>query len=158
AQTIKNYSRGPIRSPDHRYEPPRMDAGSFVTKKTVFGTPNLAVASTSKVERNNCTARHKNGRMRRLCLAFSKTLRGHKAAVSLCYVHYNFCHVLTTTRCSPALAAHVTDHVWDLEEFMNVVLAEEPCDCPVAKPIIVAKPEGSARELPNGRGFLRLVP
>lgn len=43
----------------------------------------LTLASTSRVEVNNLLARHKNGRLRRLCLAFSKTLRGHRAAVSL---------------------------------------------------------------------------
>jgi len=43
--------------------------------------------------------------MRRLCLAFSKTLRGTRTAASLFYVHYNFCHVLRTTRVTPALAA-----------------------------------------------------
>src|SRR5262249_40385584 len=66
AQTVKNYSGGPRRSPDHKYEPPRMGADSFITKKAVLGTPNLAIASTSKVEVNNLLARHKNGRMRRL--------------------------------------------------------------------------------------------
>lgn len=158
AQTIKNYSGRPRRSPDHRYEPPRMGEGSFITKKAVMGTPDMALASTSKVEVNNLLARHKNGRMRRLCLAFSKTLEGHRAAVSLCYVHFNFCHVLRTTRTTPALAAGVTDHLWDLEEFMDAVLSEAPGERPTAQPLTIPKPEGPARELPNGRGWLRVVP
>ena len=158
AQTIKNYSGGPRRSPDHKYEPPRMGADSFITKKAVLGAPDLSIASTSKVEVNNFLARHKNGRMRRLCLAFSKTLHGHKAAVSLCYVHFNFCHVLRTTRTTPALAAGVTDHLWDLAEFLDAVLREAPGERPTAQPLTVPKPEGPARALPDGRGWLHAVP
>lgn len=158
AQQIKNYSRGVRRTPDHKYEPPRMGEGSFITTKAVMGTPDLSLASTSKVEVNNLLARHKNGRMRRLCLAFSKTLHGHKAAVSLCYVHFNFCHVLRTTRTTPALAAGVTDHLWDLAEFLDAVLTEAPGERPTAQPLTVPKPEGPARALPDGRGWLRVVP
>lgn len=154
AQTVKNYSAKPRRSPDHRYEPPRMGEGSFIVKKAVLGAPDLALASTSKVEVNNLLARHKNGRMRRLCLAFRKTLHGHRAAVALCYVHF----MLRTTRTTPALAAGVTDHLWDLEEFMETVLAEGPCAPPSAQPLTIPRPEGTARELPGGRGWLRVIP
>jgi IS1 family transposase len=157
AQTIKNYSKGAQRSPDYKYEPPRMGEGSFITKKAVLGVPDLSLASTSKVEVNNLFARHKNGRMRRLCLAFSKTLKGHRAAVSLCYVHFNFCHVLRTTRMTPALAANVTDHLWGLDEFLDAVLSEGPCAQPSAQPLTIEKPEAPARELPGGRGWLQLV-
>jgi hypothetical protein len=135
-----------------------MGEDSFIKKKAVLGAPNLVLASTSKVEVNNLLARHKNGRMRRLCLAFSKTLRGHRAAVSLFYVHFNFCHVLRTTRTTPALAANVTDHLWSLEEFLDAVLSEEPGEKPVTKPLSIPKPDATARELPNGRGWLRVVP
>lgn len=157
AQTVKNYSYGARRTPDHRYAQPHMGPGSFISKRAALGTPNLDLASTSKAEVNNLLARHKNGRMRRLCLAFSKTLRGHKTAASLFYTHYNFCHVLRTTRLTPALAAGVTDHLWSLEEFLDAVLSEAPCERPSAVPLTIPKPEGSARELPGGRGWLRVV-
>jgi IS1 family transposase len=159
AKCTKNYSGGgPRRSPDHKYEPPRMGADSFITKKAVLGTPDLSLASTSKVEVNNLLARHRNGRMRRLCLAFSKTLAGHKASVSIYYVHFNFVHVLRTTRMTPALAAGVTDHLWDVAEFLDAVLSEAPCARPTAQPLTIPKPEGTARELPGGRGWLHAVP
>jgi IS1 family transposase len=157
AQTVKNYSYGVKRTPDHKYAQPHMGEGSFITKRAALGAPNLDLASTSKVEVNNLLARHKNGRMRRLCLAFSKSLRGHKAAASLFYTHYNFCHVLRTTRVTPALAAGVTDHLWSLEEFMDAVLDETPVAHPVAGPLTFNKPDAPARELPNGRGWLRVV-
>lgn len=119
--------------------------------------PDLDRASTSYVERNNGTARHKIGRMRRLCYAFSKDLNHHKAAVALCYTHYNFCHVIRTLRVTPAMQAGITDHPWTLEEFMDALLDESPAEAPTSRPLMHRRPEGVARELPNGRGFLRLV-
>lgn len=86
AQTVKNYGSRGRRDDDHRYEPPRMGPGGFITKKTVFGAPNLDTASTAYVERNNGTMRHRIGRMRRLCYAFSKRLPQHRAACALNYV------------------------------------------------------------------------
>lgn len=65
AQTIKNYRTGAARGPDYRYEPPR---DVFITKKVVYGNPDLDHASTSYIERNNGTMRHHIGRMRRLCV------------------------------------------------------------------------------------------
>lgn len=157
AQTVKQYSRGVQKSPDYRFEPPRMGEDSFIKKKAAIGMPNLALASTSRAEVNNLLARHKNGRMRRLCLAFSKTLKGHRAAAGLFYTHYNFCHVLRTTRTTPALAAGVTDHLWDLAEFMDAILSDEASERPETVPLAIPKPEGPARELPGGRGWLRVV-
>lgn len=154
AQTIKNYRVGSSRGPDHRYEPAR---DPFITKHVVYGTPDMKSASTSYIERNNGTIRHHIGRMRRLCLAFSKKLANHRAAVALCYAWYNFGMVVKTLCVSPAMAAGITDHVWELEEFMHAALAEVPRAKPVAGPLAHRAPEGPARELPAGRGFLRLV-
>ena len=154
AQTIKNYRHGARRGPDHRYEPPREP---FITKKTIFGTPDIKSATTAHIERNNGTMRHHIGRMRRLCYAFSKSLEHHVAAVALCYVHYNFCWIPRTMRETPAMAAGVTDHVWELPEFMDAVLSAKPCETPEKKSLAHRVPVEPARELPNGRGFLRLV-
>ena len=154
AQTIKSYRYGSTRGPDHRYEPPR---GAFVTKHVVYGTPDMKSASTAYVERNNGTMRHHIGRMRRLVLAFSKRIENHRAAIALCYAWYNFGTVVKTLRVSPAMAAGITDHIWSLEEFMAAALAEVPMAKPEAQPLASRTPEGPARALPAGRGFLRLV-
>jgi IS1 family transposase len=154
-QTVKNYSAKPRRDDDHRYEPPR--GIDFISKKSVFGAPNLDVASTALVERLNGTTRHFVGRMRRLSYAFSKTLAGHKAAMSLHYTHYNWCHVVRTLRVTPAMQAGLTDHVWELGEMMEALLTAAPCERPEKAPLEHRVPEGPARALPNGRGFLRLV-
>lgn len=155
AQAVKNYSAKGRRDDDHRYEPPR--GIDFITKKIVYGSPDMNKASTALVERLNGTTRNFVGRMRRLTYAFSKTLAGHRAAMSLHYAHYNFCHVVKTLRVSPAVQAGITDHVWELEELMFALLAAEPCACPEKASLEHRVPEGPARELPNGRGFLRLV-
>jgi len=157
AQTIKNYTRrgrSDGQHGDHRYEPPR---DPFITKKSVFGAPNLATASTAYVERNNGTMRHHIGRMRRLVLAFSKKLPNHRAAVALCYAHYNLCHIVSTLRVTPAMAAGVTDHVWTLEEFMNAILSAPATETPEKETLAPRVPETTSRELPSGRGFLRVV-
>lgn len=153
-QMVKNYSGRRRRDDDHRYEPPR---DPFITKRVISGAPDLSKASTSYVERQNGTMRHHIGRMRRLCLAFSKKIENHRAAVALNYAHYNFCHVIRTLRVTPAMQAGITNHVWDLEEFMEAVLEAEPPPKPEARPLEHRQPEGPARPLPNGRGWLRLV-
>ncbi|WP_437275456.1 transposase [Sorangium sp. So ce375] len=154
-QTVKNYrsgSRG--RRDDHRYEPPR---DPFITKSVVYGAPDPAKASTSYVERLNGTTRHQNGRMRRLCLAFSKRIEHHRAAVALTYAYYNLCHVVKTLRVTPAVQAGITDHVWSLDELLETLLVEEEAAAPEAQPLTHREPSAPARALPNNRGFLRLV-
>lgn len=154
AQTIKNYTRGGRRDDDHRYEPPR---DPFITKKAIFGSPDLDQASTAYIERQNGTMRHRVGRIRRLSYAFSRKLEHHKAAVALGYTAYNFCHVVRTLRVTPAMQAGLTDHVWDLAELMAAALSEAPGEPLDPKPLRHREPEGPSRELPSGRGFLRII-
>ncbi|MFS8067998.1 MAG: transposase [Byssovorax sp.] len=130
---------------------------AFIKKETVSGAPDKKDITTAYIERLNLGARHTNARLGRRTLRFSKKLENHRAAVSICYVHYNFCHVVSTLRVTPAMAANVTDHIWELEEFMDAVLTEPAGEKPVAQPLTYSTPGGTARELPNGRGFLRVV-
>jgi IS1 family transposase len=153
-QVVKNYRTGAKRGPDHRYEPPR---DPFITKRVVSGAPDMKKASTSYIERNNGTMRHFIGRMRRLCYAFSKHPEHHKAAVALGYVHYNMCHMVRTLRVTPAMAVGVVSSPWSLEELLDALLSAEPCDPPHVQPLVHPKPAETARELPNGRGFMRAL-
>lgn len=155
AQVIKNYTRSGRRDDDHRYEPPR---DPFITKKAVFGAPDLDAATTSHVERNNGTLRHHIGRMRRLVYAFSKDPARHAAAVALGCVAYNLCSTIRTTRLTPAMAAQVVKSPWELEELLDALLSVPETAAPVAVALTHRKPEETARELPNGRGFLRALP
>ncbi|WP_437912535.1 transposase [Sorangium sp. So ce302] len=153
-QVIKHFSRGGQRDDDHRYEPPR---NPFLTKRVVFGAPNMDAATTAHVERNNATLRHHIGRMRRLVLAFSKDLEHHRAAVSLGLTHYNLCLIVKTMRVTPAMAAGVTSHIWELPELLDALLSVPETPAPSAKPLAPRTPEGTSRALPGGRGFLRVV-
>jgi hypothetical protein len=107
-------------------------------------------------ERNNLTIRPHIGRMRRLCLAFSKKIDHHRAAVALNYVHYNFCLICKSLRVTPAMAAGVTDKLWTVEDLLDALIAEPAGEKPTAKPLRHRTPD-PARELPNGRGFLRVI-
>lgn len=154
-QVVKNYRTGSKRGPDHRYEPPR---DPFITKTPVMGAPDVASLCTSHIERQNLTMRHIVGRTRRLCLSFSKTLRGHRAAEALGFMAYNFLRIHSTIGCTPAMAAGLTDHPWTVGELMDAALSAEPCEEPTVRPLAL-RPGimAPARELPNGRGFLRVV-
>lgn len=158
----KNYSRkGRADGPkhDHRYEPPR---DPFITKRVGHGAPDLERASTSHIERANLTVRMHVRRFTRLCNGFSKKIENHRAAVSLHVAWYNFCRVHETLRVTPAMEAGIADHVWSVQELVERALSAEPCTLPEPKPLVPpAPPPGekpaTARELPNGKGWLRVV-
>jgi IS1 family transposase len=84
--------------------------------KTVSGNPNPRRVSTSFVERQNITMRMQMRRFTRLTNGFSKKADNHRHMVALHYMFYNFCRVHQTLRCTPAMEAGLTDHVWSLEE------------------------------------------
>lgn len=59
-------------------------------KRRVTGRPDMAMASTSYVERLNGTTRLHMRRLTRLTYAFSKKLENFEAAVALHFAYYNF--------------------------------------------------------------------
>jgi hypothetical protein len=63
--------------------------------------------------------------------------------------------VLKTLRVTPAMAAGVTDHVWSMDEFYDRIMTVQEVSPPTPAPL---SPTGTHRELPGGRGFLRVVP
>lgn len=155
-QCVKRYGTGASRGPDHRYEPPR---DPFITKTAIAGSPDVDRLSTSYVERYNLTQRHIVGRTRRLCLAFSKTMRGHETGVAFGVCVYNFVRKHDALGETPAMAAGLTDHQWSMHELVMAALAEVPVELPIAVPLKFppGRATGPVRELPNGRGFLRVV-
>jgi hypothetical protein len=58
-------------------------------------------------------------RFTRLTNGFSKKLVNLKAALALHFAHYNFCRVHSSLRVTPAMAAGVTERVWELKELVN---------------------------------------
>jgi hypothetical protein len=77
--------------------------------------------STSYVERQNLTMRMSMRRFTRLTNAFSKKMENHTAAIALHFMNYNFARIHQTLRVTPAMAAGVTDHVWEVGEIVALV-------------------------------------
>jgi IS1 family transposase len=118
AQLIKHFGNpGDPTSPETRYSPGECCG---TTKNIITGEPNQAHISTSYIERQNLTMRMGMRRFTRLTNAFSKKLENMACAVSIHYMHYNFARRHQTLRMPPALKAHVTDHVWSLEEIVQL--------------------------------------
>ena len=97
-------------------------SATTVSRKTVIsGKPELMHISTSHVERQNLTMRMSMRRFTRLTNAFSKKLENHEAAIALHYMYYNFARIHQTLRVTPAMEAGVSNHVWNLEEIVNLL-------------------------------------
>jgi IS1 family transposase len=118
---IKVY--GPSLEGEKRYSPAEC-IGAF--KERIEGNPDPKHISTSFIERQNLTLRMGNRRFTRLTNAFSKKLANHAHSVALHYMHYNFCRIHKTLRITPAIAAGVTDRVWDISDIVALVEASEP--------------------------------
>ena len=92
-----------------------------IDKVPVFGTPDINLVSTSYVERSNLTVRMANRRFTRLTNAFSKKIENHCHMLAVTFMHYNFCRRHTTLKTTPAVAAGIADHVWTLEQVVEIV-------------------------------------
>lgn len=60
-------------------------------------------------------------RFTRLTNAFSKKVENHEAAIALHYMYYNFGRIHQVLRVTPAMEAGIADHVWSLEEIVNLL-------------------------------------
>ena len=89
--------------------------------KRVMGSPDAAHISTSYIERQNLTMRMQMRRFTRLTNGFSKKVENHAYALALFYMHYNFVRVHQTLRCTPAMEAGVTNHLWTVEEMIGTL-------------------------------------
>lgn len=87
----------------------------------VTGNPDPDHISTSFAERQNLTMRMSIRRFTRLTNAFSKKIENHVYAISIYFMHYNFCRVHQSLRVTPAMQAGIADHVWSLEELAGLL-------------------------------------
>ena len=60
-------------------------------------------------------------RFTRLTNGFSKKLDNHVAAVSLHFMYYNFVRIHQTLRVTPAMAAGITDKLWDMADVVALL-------------------------------------
>jgi len=120
AQLVKLYGETPNRGPERKYSPSNF-CGARVS--IVSGDPDDRTISTSYVERQNLTMRMSMRRFTRLTNAFSKKVENLGHAVALHFMYYNFCRIHQTLRITPAMAAGVTDHLWEIKDIL-ALLAE----------------------------------
>ena len=117
AQLQKIYGAAP-EGPQVRYSP----AICMGARKAVInGKPEHKHISTSYVERQNLTMRMSMRRFTRLTNGFSKKVENHEHALALYFMYYNFCRIHQTLRVTPAMEAGVSDHVWSLEEVIELL-------------------------------------
>jgi hypothetical protein len=86
--------------------------------------------STSYLERQHGTDRHRNARKGRKTYRFSKDWEVHEAMTAFTMYGYNFCWPVRTLRerdeaghwrqRTPAMAAGLAEHVWSLEEWITL--------------------------------------
>ncbi len=104
-------------NPESRYSP----ATCIGCRTGVLnGDPDPDHISTSFVERQNLSMRMGMRRFTRLTNGFSKKLENHGHMIALYFMHYNFCRIHKTLRVTPAMEAGLTDHVWSIEELIEV--------------------------------------
>ncbi len=113
AQLVKVYGEG--KDPERRYSPSQFVAAHL---ERVVGNPKSVKISTSYIERQNLTIRMSMRRFTRLTNAFSKKVENLEHAVALHFMHYNFVRIHKTLRCTPAMAAGVTDRLWSIEDLV----------------------------------------
>jgi IS1 family transposase len=87
-------------------------------RKRIMGNPDPMHISTSYVERLNLTMRMHMRRYTRLTNGHSKKIENHIYAVALHFMYYNFAKIHETLRCTPAMEAGVSDHVWEISEIV----------------------------------------
>ncbi len=118
----------------------RLGRVAQVVIQQIFGTMALLAAALSAsrvskavnvsfLERQHLTDRHRNARKARKTYRFSKCWEAHEAATYFTLYSYNFCWPVRTLRtrspdgtwekCTPAMAAGLTDHVWSLAEWLR---------------------------------------
>lgn len=108
---------GPSPEGEKRYSPAKC-LGAI--PQPIMGNPDPEHISTSYVERQNLTMRMSMRRFTRLTNGFSKKVENHAASIAIHYMHYNFGRIHKTLRCTPAMEAGVSDHVWSLSEIVRL--------------------------------------
>jgi IS1 family transposase len=117
AQLIKLYGASP-ESSKGKYSPAEC-IGARKVERT--GNPDKDHISTSFAERQNLNMRMHMRRFTRLTNAFSKKVENHALSVALFTTYYNFVRIHKTLRVTPAMAAGVTDRLWEIGDIVDVL-------------------------------------
>ncbi|EED31543.1 conserved hypothetical protein [gamma proteobacterium NOR5-3] len=115
---IKIYGTDRQAKGEKRYSPAKFLNATLTSE---IGAPDEKHISTSFVERQNLTMRMSMRRFTRLTNGFSKKIENHMHAISLHYMHYNFCRIHKTLKVTPAMEAGIADSVYDLEFIVKLI-------------------------------------
>jgi IS1 family transposase len=121
AQLVKIYGNPP--EGEQRYSPSECKGARA---RVISGAPDIRHISTSYAERMNLSIRMGMRRFTRLTNGFSKRIENHCHALALYFVFYNFVKAHKTLGgISPAMAAGVTDRLWEMSDILALVEAGE---------------------------------
>jgi IS1 family transposase len=121
AQLVKLYGASSD-SAKGRYSPAEC-CGAI--KAPIEGKPDPKHISTSYAERANLTMRMHIRRCTRLTNGFSKKIENHTHQVALHFMYYNFVRIHSALRMTPALAAGVSDRLWEISDIVALVEAND---------------------------------
>ena len=114
---------GPSSEGQKRYSPAQIKG---ISKVCCTGAPDVKQISTSYAERQNLSMRMGMRRFTRLTNGFSKNVENHARALAIYFMHYNFVRIHQTLRCTPAMAAGVTNTLWSLEDMAKMLEQTAP--------------------------------
>ncbi len=114
----KIYAAPPQQGATTRYSPAQC-CGTRTHK--VIGDPDSQHVSTSYAERMNLTIRMMNRRFTRLTNAHSKKVANHIHFLNITFMWYNFARINQALRVTPAMAAGVSDHVWSVDQIVELL-------------------------------------
>jgi IS1 family transposase len=122
AMLVKIYGESLGVGPERKYSPPECVG---TKKKVVSGNPDMKYVSTSLVEKHNQTMRQHMKRFARLTAAHSKKLQNHVHMVALYTTWYNYARINSAVKVSPAMAAGISDTLWDIGDIVRLIETEE---------------------------------
>jgi IS1 family transposase len=122
AQLVKVYGASSD-SAKGRYSPAEC-CGAI--KTSIEGKPDPKHICTSHAERANLTMRMHMRRFTRLTNGFSKKIENHIHQVALHFMYYNFVRIHSALRVTPAMAAGVSDRLWEIDDIVALVEANDP--------------------------------
>ena len=114
-QIIKTYDNNDVEG-QRRYSPPEV---ADIIKRVIIGNPDQDRICTSHIERSNLTMRMHMRRLTRLTNGSARNGKIIWSALCLYFTWYNFIRIHQTLRITPAMAAGVTDRLWDFEDLIG---------------------------------------
>jgi IS1 family transposase len=123
AMLVKLYSETPdAHGPERKYSP---GVCTGAKKRKIEGNPDRRYVSTSHVEKHNQSMRQHMKRFARLTAAHSKKVENHIHMVALYTVWYNWVRINSAVKMAPAMAAGLSDRLWEMDDLVKLVEAYE---------------------------------